>query len=110
MKTAVIAEAPDQRTVTIVCVARPSKLLDTLRSNFYFEPTHETGVYCDNDRKIPVWIIHPTELALKPQNYALLPLARGEKLRQFIELCMAQGLVDYLQLTLDIGLVTAPIR
>lgn len=77
-----IAEMPSQRTVTIVCTVRPMK--------------------------IPVWIIHPTELELKPKNYPLLPLARGAKLEQFIELCMQQGLVEYLRLTLDIGLVTDP--
>ncbi|MCE7981648.1 MAG: hypothetical protein DYG89_10680 [Caldilinea sp. CFX5] len=47
-------------------------------------------------------------MALKPSNYALLPLARGKKLEKFIELCLAQGLVEYLQLTLDIGLVSDP--
>lgn len=45
---------------------------------------------------------------MKPVNYALLPLARGKKLEQFIELCLEQGLVEYLQLTLDIGLVSDP--
>ncbi|MBV7335878.1 hypothetical protein KFU94_48085 [Chloroflexi bacterium TSY] len=43
------------------------------------------------------------------KNYPLLPLARGAKLEQFIELCMQQGLVEYLRLTLDIGLVTDPM-
>ncbi|MCB0063111.1 MAG: hypothetical protein KDE19_13395 [Caldilineaceae bacterium] len=103
-----IAEIPHQRTVTIICVTRPQRVLDTLQAAFGFKPTDEPGVYCDNAQKIPTWIIHPTELALTPSNYVLLPLARGKKLEQFIELCLAQGLVEYLQLTLDIGLVSEP--
>ncbi|MEZ4868302.1 MAG: hypothetical protein R3C14_43640 [Caldilineaceae bacterium] len=103
-----IAEMPSQRTVTIVCITRPTKILDTLKHEFHFEPTDERGIYCNHVREIPVWVIHPTELKLKPKNYPLLPLARGAKLEQFIELCMQQGLVEYLQLTLDIGLVTDP--
>lgn len=103
-----IAEMPDQRTVTIVCVTRPTKILDDLRANFCFAPTAEPGIYCNHEHQLPVWIIHPTELALKPANYPLLPLARGAKLAQFIELCIQQGLVDYLRLTLDIGLLNDP--
>lgn len=103
-----IAEMPRQRTATIVCVRRPTRILDTLQEEFGFDPTGESGIYCDNAQKVPTWIIHPTELALKPINYALLPLARGKKLEQFIELCLEQGLVEYLQLTLDIGLVSDP--
>lgn len=47
-------------------------------------------------------------MALIPKNYPVLPLARGAKLEQFIELCLQHGLVEYLQLALDIGLVTDP--
>ncbi|MEZ4868074.1 MAG: hypothetical protein R3C14_42490 [Caldilineaceae bacterium] len=103
-----IAEIPSQRTVTIICVIRPMKILDSLQHEFHFIRTNEQGVYCNNGREIPIWIIHPTELELKPKNYPLLPLARGTKLEQFIELCLQQGLLEYLQLTLDIGLVTDP--
>jgi hypothetical protein len=103
-----IAEIPDQRTVTIICVTRPTKVLDTLQAQFRFAPTAEPGIYCNNEHQLPVWIIHPTELTLKPANYPLLPLARGVKLAQFIELCIEQGLVDYLRLTLDIGLLSDP--
>jgi hypothetical protein len=103
-----IAEMPRQRTATIVCVVRPRRILDILQEEFCFSQTDEPGVYCDYSQKIPTWIIHPSELALKPVNYALLPLARGKKLEQFIELCLEQGLIEYLQLTLDIGLVTDP--
>lgn len=103
-----IARLPRQRTATVVCVSRPRNILDTWQDEFCFEQTDEAGIYCDNAQKVPTWIIHPTELELKPSNYALLPLARGEKLEQFIELCLEEGLVEYLQLTLDIGLVTDP--
>ncbi|EDN65655.1 hypothetical protein BGP_1879 [Beggiatoa sp. PS] len=72
-----------------------------------FLPTKDAGIYHCNDR-IPQWLIHPTELALEPKNYLLLPLARGKKLAEFIALCLEQGLLEYLQLTLDIGLITDP--
>jgi hypothetical protein len=103
-----IAEMPDQRTVTIVCVTRPTKVLDDLQAQFRFQPTADPGIYCNHEHQLPVWIIHPTELALKPANYPLLPLARGVKLAQFIELCIQQGLIDYLRLTVDIGLLSDP--
>lgn len=103
-----IARKPRQRTATVVCVTRPRNILDTWQDEFCFEQTDEPGIYCDNAQKVPTWIIHPTELALKPSNYALLPLARGEKLEQFIELCVTEGLIEYLLLTFDIGLVTDP--
>lgn len=103
-----IALMLDQRTVTIVCVTRPDTILDTWREMFAFRPTDEPGIYCNNSHAIPVWIIHPSELVLKPQNYPLLPLARGKKLQQFVELCVQAELSDYLQLTLDIGLATDP--
>lgn len=106
--TRAIAEMPAQRTVTIVCVTRPTKVLDDLQAHFRFAPTAEPGIYCNHEHQLPVWIIHPTELALKPANYPLLPLARGAKLAQFIELCIQQGLIDYLRLTLDIGLLSDP--
>jgi hypothetical protein len=38
----------------------------------------------------------------------LLPLAKGEKLAQFIEVCLREGLTEYLQLILDVGLLTDP--
>ena len=103
-----IAAMPHQRTVTIVCVTRPDKILNTLYDVFGFRRTAEAGIYCNHTDAIPVWIINPSELALKPQNYPLLPLARGKKLEQFVELCIQSGLVDLLQLTLDIGLATDP--
>lgn len=100
-------QLPSQRTVTVVCVVRPDRILDELVSELRFGATEEPGIYhCDQG--LSQWIIHPTELALTPQNYPLLPLARGEKLAQFIELCLVKGLTDYLQLILDIGLMTDP--
>lgn len=98
---------PSSRTVTMVCVTRPTKILDWLQDEFLFFPTDQPGIYRCKER-ISQWIIHPTELELIPRNYALLPLARGEKLSQFIDICVREGLVDYLQLILDIGLATDP--
>lgn len=88
--------------------ADPANVLDDLQAHFRFVPTAEPGIYCNHEHQLPVWIIHPTELALKPANYPLLPLARGAKLAQFIELCIQRRLVDYLRLTLDIGLLNDP--
>jgi len=98
---------PHHPTVTIVCVTRPNKILNQFKNELQFLPTKDAGIYHCNDR-IPQWLIHPTELALAPKNYLLLPLARGKKLEQFIALCLEQGLLEYLQLTLDIGLITDP--
>ena len=44
-----------------------------------------------------MWIVHLDELAPAPKNYPLLPLARGEKLRQFIDLCIENELDTYLR-------------
>jgi len=94
-------------TVTMVCVTRPNKILDQLKAAYRFVATDEAGIYL-SDEKLSQWIIHPSELDLVPKNYPLLPLARGEKLEQFISLCMREGLNDYLQLIIDIGLATDP--
>lgn len=100
-------QLPSQRTVTIVCVTRPDRILDELHSDLGFSPTGEPGIY-HSDQSLGQWIIHPSELALLPKNYPLLPLARGEKLAHFIELCLQTGMTDYLQLILDVGLMTDP--
>jgi len=98
---------PSQRTVTIICVTRPVNILSSLRHEFQFLPTDEPGVYfCD--QILPRWIICPTELELIPKNYPLLPLATGEKLEQFIDLCVREGLDDYFQLAVDMGMTTEP--
>jgi hypothetical protein len=94
-------------TVTMVCVTRPNKILDQLKAAYRFVATDESGIYL-SDEKLSQWIIHPSELDLVPKNYPLLPLARGEKLEQFISLCLREGLNDYLQLIMDIGLATEP--
>lgn len=98
---------PDQRTVTMVCVTRPNKILSEFKDRLRFLPTEIPGIYHCAER-LPQWIIHPTELALTPANYPLLPLARGEKLAQFIDVCLRDGLVAYLQLILDVGMTTDP--
>jgi hypothetical protein len=72
-----------------------------------FVATDYPGIYLF-DGQMPIRIIHPTELELIPANYVLLPLAKGQKLEQFIELCLREGLTKYLQLILDIGLATDP--
>ena len=96
---------PSQRTITIVCVTRPTRILNWLQEEYKFYPTEQPGIYrCDE--RIKQWIIHPSELDLIPANYPLLPLARGERLAQFIELCLREGLTDYLQLVLDVGMAT----
>ncbi len=93
-------------TVTIVCVTRPDKILNQLKQAYRFVKK-EAGIYhCDE--VLGKWIIHPKELELVPKNYPLLPLARGDKLEQFISLCAREGLNDYLQLIMDIGLATDP--
>ncbi|MCE7985585.1 MAG: hypothetical protein DYG89_30790 [Caldilinea sp. CFX5] len=96
---------PSQRTITIVCVTRPTRILNWLQDEYKFYPTEQPGIYYCNER-LQQWIIHPSELALIPGNYPLLPLARGEKLAQFVELCLREGLTDYLQLVLDVGMAT----
>jgi hypothetical protein len=102
-----LSRFPDQRTVTMVCVTRPNKILDQLQKRLKFYKTNESGIYhCE--APIQQWIIHPTELALVERNYPLLPLARGKKLAQFIALCLEQKRADYLQLILDVGLFTDP--
>ncbi|RKZ38399.1 MAG: hypothetical protein DRQ49_14425 [Gammaproteobacteria bacterium] len=95
-----------EMTVTIVCVTRPDKILNQLSKEYRFVKK-EAGIYL-SDEKLSQWIIHPTELDLVEKNYPLLPLARGKKLEQFIALCLKEGLKDYLQLIVDIGLATDP--
>ncbi|MFB3040951.1 MAG: hypothetical protein ACE1ZS_03970, partial [Candidatus Poribacteria bacterium] len=73
-----------------------------------FLPTDEPGIYLCDER-LPQWIIYPTELTLVSKNYPLLSLATGEKLEQFIDLCVREGLMDYLQLVMDVGLATDPV-
>jgi hypothetical protein len=63
-------QLPSQRTVTIVCVTRPDRILDWLREELGFLPTVEPGIYLCDER-LPQWIIYPTELSLAPRNYPL---------------------------------------
>ena len=100
-------QLPSQRTVTIISVKRPDKLLDDLSDELGFHPTDEPGIYF-RELLFPVWIICPRELRLEPKNYPLLPLAKGKKLEQFIDICLRDGLTTYLQLIIDIGLATDP--
>jgi hypothetical protein len=96
-----------QRTVTIVCLTKPVKILTTFKDKYQFVKTDEDGIYhCQGG--LSQWIICPSELALIPKNYPLLPLAKGPKLAQFVDLCFQQGLFDYLRLIIDIGRYTDP--
>lgn len=98
---------PDQCSITILAVVRPDRLLDTLADRLKVIRTERTGVYrCDVE--LTTWIIHPDELEVIPENYLLLPLARGKKLAEFIEICLRDGLTDYLELILDVGLLNDP--
>jgi len=99
-----LSELPNQMTVTIVCVTRPDNILEKFKQELRFVQI-EAGIYYSDD-VLGRWIIHPSELALVEKNYPLL--ARGEKLSQFISLCVREGLNDYLQLIIDIGVATDP--
>ena len=87
-----IAEDPTLRTITILCVTRPDNILDSpkLKKGYDFKETDEPGVYLSSKLAIPTRIIHPDELDLVPKNYPLLPLARGKKLQQFVEICIKE--------------------
>lgn len=98
---------PNQRTLTIICITRPQKILEEYQSIFAFKPTQEPGVYHASGL-LDIWLIHPTELTLCKRNYPLLALARGEKLQQFIELCLIKGFTEYLELIFYVGFATDP--
>jgi len=52
---------PSNRTVTIICVVRPDKILNQLQKEIGFVPTNKPGIYhCDDHLR--QWIIHPDEL------------------------------------------------
>ncbi len=98
---------PSHRTLTIVSVTKPNKILNTLKEEFQFSQT-EPGIYHCKLGHIKRWIICPSELLLVEKNYPLLPLAWGKKLAEFISICVRDDLVEYLQLIKDIGLLTDP--
>ncbi|EDN72485.1 hypothetical protein BGS_0754 [Beggiatoa sp. SS] len=97
---------PSLRTLTIVCVTKPIKLLNKMKDEVRFVK-QDAGIY-NCEEGFSQWIICPSELALVEKNYPLLPLARGKKLSEFISLCLREGLTNYLQLIIDIGLATDP--
>ncbi|MEM7536347.1 MAG: hypothetical protein AAF639_29460, partial [Chloroflexota bacterium] len=90
-------------TLTMICVTRPDTILTELAGELGFVETDESGVY-HAAHQIEQWIIHPSELAVIPKNYPLLPLARGETLDKFIDVCIRDGLTEYLELILDLRL------
>ncbi|RKZ93580.1 MAG: hypothetical protein DRR19_00695 [Candidatus Parabeggiatoa sp. nov. 1] len=97
---------PSLRTLTIVCVTKPIKILNKMKPDVRLVKI-EDGIY-NCEEGFSQWIICPSELALVEGNYPLLPLARGEKLSQFISLCLREGLTNYLQLVIDVGFATDP--
>ncbi len=102
-----ISRLPEDRTLTILCVNRPRKILDVKRNLFGFKATEQAGIY-QSAGPLNKWLIYPSELALIEKNYPLLVLAKGEKLEQFIDLCLKKEMVDYLDLTLRIGSLNDP--
>ena len=94
-------------TLTMICVTRPDTILNELADELGFVETDESGVY-HTAQQIEQWIIHPSELAVIPKNYPLLPLARGKTLEKFIDVCLRDGLNEYLELVLDLRLYNNP--
>ncbi|HFD31642.1 MAG TPA: hypothetical protein ENJ28_02850 [Gammaproteobacteria bacterium] len=98
---------PKDRTLTIVCVNRPQKILDSKQNLLGFKPTEHEGIYLSAGF-LDQWLIYPSELALIERNYPLLVLAKGNKLEQFITLCIQQKMHDYLDLALRVGTLNDP--
>ena len=98
---------PKQRTLTVVCVNRPQKILDIKQDLLGFKPTEQQGIYLSAGY-LNQWLIYPSELELTEKNYPLLVLAKGEKLKQFIDVCIKDNLHDYLDLTLRMGTINDP--
>jgi len=93
--------------LVVTCRTEAERLKNTVFAHLRQLNAIEFKIYFSDDI-LERWIIHPSELDLVPKNYPLLPLARRKKLEQFIALCLDEGLNDYLQLIIDIGLVTEP--
>lgn len=103
-----VDQLPGNRTVTIICVTRPTLILDTLRDELRILPTAEPGVYL-NEEDIARRIIYPTELEIVPKNYPLLVLSKGEKLAEFFELAVREGLWEYVEVILEVGVGIDPL-
>lgn len=97
---------PKRRTLTVITVICPLKILKWLKEEFEFRPV-EPGVY-HYDGQISQWIICPSDLRIIPKNYPLLPLSKGKKLRDFIDHCLKEGLFNELQLVMDVGVKVDP--
>lgn len=91
---------PRQRKITMVCANRSNEILAQFAANFNLSETSEPGIYRSKGG-IEQWIICLEELELVPRNYPLLALARGEKLVEFIDICVREDLKQYIQLTID---------
>lgn len=97
---------PKRRTLTVICVTRPLKILKWLKDQFDFRPV-KPGVY-HYEGRISEWIICPSELRLTPKNYPLLALSKGKKLSDFIDVCLKEELFDYLELVMYVGVKIDP--
>ena len=97
---------PKRRTLTVVAVTCPLKILKWLKDEFGFRPI-EPGVY-HREGQISQWIICPSDLRIVPKNYPLLPLSKGKKLEDFIDHCLKEGLFDQLRLVMYVGVKVDP--
>jgi hypothetical protein len=99
---------PIDRTLTFVCVTRPTAILNGTSSGYTFERSEEPGVYISRQAPV-VRILVPNEMDLIERNYPLMPLARGPKLREFVKRCVQEGRADLLQMSLELGSATGAL-
>jgi hypothetical protein len=100
--------SPIHRTVAIVCVTRPTAILNGAAQGYRFEPMDEPGVYICREM-LTVRIFVPYEMELIERNYPLMPLAKGQKLKDFVELCAREERSDLLQMSLELAGVTGAL-
>ncbi|MBI1927234.1 hypothetical protein HYR99_23705 [Candidatus Poribacteria bacterium] len=96
-------QLPTQATLTILTSVRPTKILDDLQPELGFFPTSEPGVYLCNNQPIETRIIVATELEVIEKNFPLLILAKGQKLKEFLEEIIRRGLIEYLDVLFQVG-------
>jgi hypothetical protein len=96
-------QLPTNATLTILTSVRPTKILDDLQPELGFFPTSEPGVYLCNNQPIETRIIVATELEVIEKNFPLLILAKGQKLKEFLEEIIRSGLIEYLEVLFQVG-------
>ncbi len=96
-------QLPTNATLTILTSVRPTKILDDLQPELGFFPTSEPGVYLCNNQPIETRIIVATELEVIEKNFPLLILAKGQKLKEFLEEIIKRGLTEYLEVLFQVG-------